>query len=39
LKNQNPEMPDYIKRDVKETPQEETKDAQTGGEPSKTPGH
>jgi molybdopterin-containing oxidoreductase family iron-sulfur binding subunit len=40
LKNQNPEMPDYIKRIVKETPQEETKDAQTGGEPEKTPsGH
>jgi Fe-S-cluster-containing dehydrogenase component len=37
LKNQNPEMPDYIRRDVEETTQEETKDAQTGGEPSKTP--
>ncbi|HEX8735294.1 MAG TPA: hypothetical protein VF721_08240, partial [Pyrinomonadaceae bacterium] len=37
LKNQNAEMPDYIKREVKETTQEETKDAQTGGEPEKTP--
>jgi molybdopterin-containing oxidoreductase family iron-sulfur binding subunit len=38
LKNQNPEMPDYIKRDMKETHQEETKDAQTGGE-SNVPAH
>ncbi|HLM00853.1 MAG TPA: hypothetical protein VK400_07335, partial [Pyrinomonadaceae bacterium] len=37
LKNQNPEMPDYLRRDVKETPQEETKDSITGGEPEKTP--
>jgi molybdopterin-containing oxidoreductase family iron-sulfur binding subunit len=37
LKNQNPEMPDYIRRDVEETPQEETKDSITGGEPEKTP--
>jgi molybdopterin-containing oxidoreductase family iron-sulfur binding subunit len=37
LKNQNAEMPDFIKREAKETPQEETKDAQTGGEPEKTP--
>ena len=30
LKNQNREMPDYITRETKETPQEETKDSVTG---------
>jgi molybdopterin-containing oxidoreductase family iron-sulfur binding subunit len=34
LKNQNKDMPDVIKRDTRETPQEETKDAVTGQEPS-----
>jgi hypothetical protein len=34
LKNQNPEMPDFIKRDTKETPQEESKDASLGQEPA-----
>jgi MoCo/4Fe-4S cofactor protein with predicted Tat translocation signal len=34
LKNQNQEMPDYIKRDTTETNQEETKDATLGQEPA-----